>query len=212
MKVRLDTQRLPGRLASRGSGKLSKRAAGLAAITMGLLATGISSAGAVSGVPTCPLPAGSTAYCQVDPSTVAQGELALESSTDTSFKIDVSGHMQHFRKGAEVTVEHFQFAAPGDPNQGDVSGWHKHAGPIFVEILTGTLTAYQATDKKCLGVKYSAGMGFVEPGGVIHDVRNEVPGTTVDIYDTAVLPPGSGDAGIFIPEPDNSNPNCPFSR
>ncbi len=106
-----------------------------------LLATGISTAGAAS------------TYCggQLDPTTVPQGELALESRADTAFKIDVAGHMEHFRGGAEVTVEHFQFAAKSDRSSNDVTGWHSHRGPVFVEILTGTLTAYQAKDRNCVG-------------------------------------------------------------
>jgi quercetin dioxygenase-like cupin family protein len=182
-----------------GPGRLSRRGLTMTSLLVGLMATGISSAGAASGL------------TQVDPATVPQGELALESRTHTPFTLDVAGHDQDFRKGADVTVEHFQFAATGDPNGNDVSGWHKHGGPVFVEVVTGTLTVYQAKDEKCHGKRYPAGTGFVEPGGVVHDARNEGAGT-VDIYDTVVLPPGSGDGGIFIPEPDFSNRDCSFAK
>jgi len=216
MQARL---RIPGyvdRFTAPGAGNISRRTLVLLGVLVGVMSLGISSAGAVSSVPTC-LPDGSSppsangANCQVDPTTVPQGDLALESRLDTPFTIDVSGHKQRFRKGAEVTIEHFQFAPRGDSQHGDVSGWHEHGGPVFVMVLSGTLTVYQGKDEDCKGKQYPAGTGFVEPGGVVHDARNE--GTVpVDIYDTVVLPPGSGDAGIFISKPDNSNPECPFNR
>lgn len=205
------------RLPARGAGNISRRTLVLLGVLVGVMAMGITSAGAVSGVPTCLAdgsspPSANGALCQVDPGTVPQGELALESTLDTPFTMDVSGHKQHFRKGAEVTVEHFQFPVKSPSSGGfEVTGWHEHAGPVFVMVLSGTLTVYQAKDEDCEGKQYPAGTGFVEPGGVVHDARNE--GTVpVDIYDTVVLPPGSGDAGIFIPKPDNSNPECPFKR
>ena len=211
MKARLRIRGYLNPLTARGAGNISRRSLVVAGLVLGVTSTGISSAGAAKTVPTCPLPAGSTALCQVDPATVPQGDLALESTLDSPFTMDVSGHKQRFRKGAEVTVEHFQFAPAGDAQGNDVSGWHEHAGPVFVMVLSGTLTIYQGKDEDCEGKKYPAGTGFVEPGGVVHDVRNE--GTApVEIYDTVVLPPGSGDAGVFIPKPDRSNPGCPFAR
>lgn len=164
----------------------------MSSLVVGLMVVGMSSAGASSGL------------TQVDPATVPQGELALESKVHTPFSIEIAGKEHDFPKGAEVTVEHDQFPV------GTTSGWHAHSGPVFVTVVSGTLTLYEAKDEKCRGKQYAAGTGFLEPGyGNIHDARNEgnVP---VDIYATYVLPQGSGDNGIFIPKPDFSNKACPF--
>jgi quercetin dioxygenase-like cupin family protein len=173
--------------------KRTRLTLGLIAGVVGLLGVGISSVGAASSLP------------QVDPATVPQGELALESRAQTPFSLDVGGHEINFHHGAEVTVEHDQFPA------GTTTGWHAHAGPIFVEVVSGTLTLYKANDEKCKGAKVAAGSGFVEPPLVVHDARNETSGN-VDIYVTYVLPPGSGDNGLFIPKPDHFNPDCPFAN
>ena len=144
---------------------------------------------------------------QVDPATVPQGFLVAQSQTPTSFKLKVDGARErHFPRGSEVTIQHVQFAP------GDTSGWHSHAGPAFVQVVTGTLSVYEANDRKCAATQYPAGTGFLEPGfDDIHDARNE--GTTAaDVYVTYMLPPGSGEAGLYIPQPDNSNPRCPFAN
>ena len=182
------------RSMGRGSGRFSRRVLGTTGLLVAVLVTGITSAGAASSLP------------QVDPATVPQGELALESHVNTPFTIEIDGKEHAFRKGAEVTVEHDQFPA------GTTSGWHAHSGPLFVTVVTGTLTLYEAKDEKCKGTRYSAGSGFLEPGfGNVHDARNE--GTVpVDIYISFLLPLGSGDNGLFIPKPDFSNPDCPFAN
>ena len=185
------------RLMHRPSRHVSRRGLGMTALLVGLLAAGIIPADAATGL------------TQINPATVPQGELAIESMVTTPFSIQVAGHEQLFRHGAEVTLEHFQFAAAGSPDA--VSGWHAHAGPVFVQVVTGTLTVYQAKDKECRGKQYPAGTGFLEPAGVVHDARNE-GAEPVDIYDLVVAPPGTGDAGLFIQKPDSSNPNCPFAR
>jgi quercetin dioxygenase-like cupin family protein len=143
---------------------------------------------------------------QVDPSTVPQGELALETKIPTTFMLKVAGNRAHIFRGAEVTAEHDQFPP------GTSTGWHSHAGPLFVQVVSGTLTVYEKNDPTCTGKHYPAGTGFLEPGfGNIHDARNETSGN-VDIYVTYILPVGSGDNGLFQLQPDFSNPACPFAN
>ena len=183
-----------GRPVGRGSSRLVRPALGVAGIVVAALMTGITSAGASSSLP------------QVDPATVPQGELALESQVGTPFSMEIGGKEHDFKKGAEVTVEHDQFPV------GATSGWHAHSGPLFVTVVSGTLTLYEAKDEKCKGKAYNPGTGFLEPGfGNVHDARNE--GTVpVEIYISFLLPLGSGDNGLFIPKPDFSNPDCPFAN
>jgi quercetin dioxygenase-like cupin family protein len=144
------------------------------------------------------------ALTQVDPSTVPQGELALETHVLTPFHLKV-GHAPEsiFAQGAEVTVEHDSFPA------GTSTGWHAHGGPIFVEVVSGTVTTYEKNDPTCTPHVFRAGTGFMEQTGDIHDARNETSGPA-DIYVEYLMPPGTGDAGLFLPAPDGSNPACPF--
>ena len=207
------------RLVLQRSFRHSRKTLGMAGLLLAVMTAGScgsaasssTQASAVSAAatasPSAPAPSGPT---QLNPAMVPQGELALESKVRTPFTLGNAGALHVFSQGAEVTVEHFQFTAAG--TDGATSGWHAHSGPVFLVVLTGTLTLYEATDPKCVGKQYPAGTGFEEPGfGNVHDARNEgsVP---VEIYDTVVLPPGSGDNGIFIPKPDHSNPHCPFAK
>ena len=147
---------------------------------------------------------------QQNPAKVPQGELALESKISTAFSLQLAGFPRRsFPQGAQITVEHDQFPAQG--KSGSNSGWHSHAGPVFVEVVRGTLTLYEANDPKCAGTRYPAGTGFLEPGhGNVHDARNET-NKPVDIYAVYILPPGSGDAGLYQPRPLHSNKACPFA-
>lgn len=185
-------------------------AAGLAGV---LAAAAVVSVSAVHNPGGPGSPSGLT---QVDPAIVSQscppasgslpcGELALESRVPTPFTLKVGTQPAHvFSNGAEVTVEHDQFP----PHT--TSGWHSHAGPVLVEVITGSLTLYEAADPGCKGTVYPAGTGFLEYGfGNVHDARNETD-SPVDIYAEDILPPGSGDAGIYTPMPDFSNPDCPW--
>ena len=187
----------------------------LAAGMTGVLAVGAVSA-SVYAVHDPGGPGTPSSLTQVDPAIVPQscppasgslpcGELALESHVTTPFVLKIGTQPAHvFSHGAEVTVEHDQFPPHSS------SGWHSHAGPVFVEVVSGSLTLYEANDSTCTGTVYGAGSGFLEFGfGNVHDARNETDGA-VDIYAEDLLPPGSGDAGLFTPMPDFSNPHCPW--
>lgn len=154
---------------------------------------------------------------QADPATVPQscppasgtlpcGELVTESRVSTPFTLKVGTQPAHvLPNGAEVTVEHDQIPA------GTSTGWHSHGGPVLVEIVSGSLTLYEASDPSCAGTAYGPGTGFLEFGyGNVHDARNEGD-TPADIYVEYILPPGSGDTGLWTPQPDNSNPHCAWA-
>ena len=53
---------------------------------------------------------------------------------------------------------------------GGYSGWHSHPGISFVMVRSGTATFYQAADPATPQV-YSAGSGFVEQPGNVHNVN-----------------------------------------
>jgi hypothetical protein len=57
---------------------------------------------------------------------------------------------------------------------GGTTGWHTHPGHSLITVTSGAVTAYDAHDPSCTPHVYTAGMGFVDPGGDhVHVLRNE---------------------------------------
>jgi len=85
---------------------------------------------------------------------------------------------------------------------GGTTGWHSHPGPSLIHVVAGTVTNYEA--RGCTSRVYTAGTGFVDPGGSsVHMLRNEgsVPAETIAMQ---FLPKG---AARRIDEP--APVNCP---
>jgi quercetin dioxygenase-like cupin family protein len=58
--------------------------------------------------------------------------------------------------------------------------WHTHAGPVFVNIISGALTYIPA--ETCARHTYTAGQAFVDPGqGHVHSAVNETSAPTIFI-------------------------------
>ena len=88
---------------------------------------------------------------------------------------------------------------------GGTTGWHSHPGPSLILVVAGTVTNYMSDDPSCMPHVYSAGSGFVDPGGdETHILRNEgsVQAETIAVQ---FLPK---DAVRRIDEPAPGN--CPF--
>jgi len=87
---------------------------------------------------------------------------------------------------------------------GSHSGWHRHPGPVFIQVVTGTMTFYESHDPKCTPIVRKAGEGYLDAGDHAHIARNEtaVPAQNVVTY---LAPPG---AALRIDEPRPGN--CPF--
>jgi hypothetical protein len=149
--------------------------------------------------------AAAAAITQVDPTTVPTGFLVANNAVQTPVNVKVEGGPEHvFADGADIYVQHAAIPPGGS------SGWHSHAGPVFVMMVKGALTLYDGDDPTCTGTTYSAGTGFIDRGfGHIHIARNEgsVP---AEFYAFYLLPAGTGDAGVKIPQPGFSNPACSF--
>ena len=67
---------------------------------------------------------------------------------------------------------------------GATTGWHSHPGPSLILVVTGTVTDYMGDDPACSPHIYSAGTGFVDPGGDdVHMLRNETtdPAETIAV-------------------------------
>jgi hypothetical protein len=74
---------------------------------------------------------------------------------------------------------------------GTDSGWHKHPGPVFISVVSGTMTFYDSDDRDCSPVVVTAGQGFVDLGQHAHIARNEsgLPATNVVTYFVPVSAP-----------------------
>ena len=71
---------------------------------------------------------------------------------------------------------------------GASTGWHSHPGPSLILVVTGTVTNYPGDDPNCTPHTYSAGDGFIDPGGGhVHLLRNET-GATAETIAVQLLP------------------------
>ena len=98
----------------------------------------------------------------------------------------------------DVAVQMITFQAGGH------SGWHRHPGPVFISVIAGEMTFYEADDPSCTPIVRHAGQGYLDTGEHAHIARNETtqPATNVVTY---FAPPGSA-VRIDAPTPGN----CPF--
>lgn len=87
---------------------------------------------------------------------------------------------------------------------GSNSGWHRHPGPVFIQVVSGTMTFYESDDPTCTPVVKTAGQGYLDAGDHAHIARNEstLPAQNVVTY---LAPPGAV-LRIDAPRPGN----CPF--
>ena len=84
------------------------------------------------------------------------------------------------------------------------TGWHTHPGPSMITVISGELTAYDASDTTCTAHVYHAGETFTDIGcGDVHLVRNE--GTVNAVVIAVQIVPAGQPRRIDRPQP----PNCP---
>ena len=69
------------------------------------------------------------------------------------------------------------------------AGWHKHPGPVFVVVQSGTISVW---DESCVKHEYTVGDSFFEPGPAASLlVKNESATTAVHLYATFIVPVGT---------------------
>ena len=89
---------------------------------------------------------------------------------------------------------------------GSDTGWHSHPGPSLIMVVAGTVTNYMGDDPSCTPHVYTAGMGFVDPGGGdVHILRNETSAQAETIA-VQLLPKDAPRKIDVTPAPGN----CPF--
>ncbi len=91
-----------------------------------------------------------------------------------------------------------------DYSAGASTGWHTHPGPVFITVLLGQVTFYEADDPTCTPKVVSAGQGYVDTGHG-HIGRNEtgLPARDVTVFVAPVNLPFRNE----LPAP---NPYCGF--
>lgn len=98
----------------------------------------------------------------------------------------------------DVAVQTIDFAP------GAQSGWHSHPGPVFIQVVSGTMTFYESHDPSCTPVVRTAGQGYLDAGDHAHIARNETNTPAQNVV-TYLAPPG---VALRIDEPRPGN--CPF--
>jgi quercetin dioxygenase-like cupin family protein len=136
---------------------------------------------------------------QVDPATVPTGFLAAHNKVDGIRQSSVARAVDRGR--ADVFIQHVSL------RPGEATPWHTHPGPVFVEVVKGSLTYEAAEHAECPLPTYRAGEGFFDRGfGHVHRVVAGPEGA--DFYPVYVLPPGSENQLILVPAPEEP-PECP---
>ena len=80
----------------------------------------------------------------------------------------------------QVTLDFSASAKPGmdmvvrtfDYLPGSTTGWHRHPGPVFINVVSGTVTFYELDDPTCTPKVVTPGQGYVDTGHG-HIGRNE---------------------------------------
>jgi hypothetical protein len=91
-----------------------------------------------------------------------------------------------------------------DYDPGGSTGWHTHPGPVFINVVEGQVTFYEADDPTCTPHVVSAGQGYVDTGSG-HLGRNETGQLAKDV--TVILAPVNLGFRGELPAP---NPYCGF--
>jgi len=130
------------------------------------------------------------------------GRATFSDPNDENFKVKrITGdwHVEIKSKPAlDMAVQSIVF------QPGSYSGWHRHPGPVFIQVVSGTMTFYESDDPTCTPIVRTAGQGFLDKGEHAHIARNESTTPAQNIV-TYFAPPGAA-LRIDAPSPGN----CPF--
>jgi len=130
------------------------------------------------------------------------GRATFGDPSDPTFKVKrISGDWHAEVKATpnlDLAVQRIVFQPGGQ------SGWHRHPGPVFIEVVSGTMTFYMSDDPTCAPMVRTAGQGYLDVGEHAHIARNEsgAPAENIVVY---LAPQG---AALRIDAPDPGT--CPF--
>ncbi len=108
--------------------------------------------------------------------------------TDGAWSVELKA-----KGGLEVIVRSFAY------NAGAFTGWHKHPGPVLIQVIEGTVTFFEADDP-CTPIVVRAGQGYVDTGEHGHIGRNlsGAPAKDITIF---LAPPGTQVSQLRIDMP-----------
>lgn len=144
--------------------------------------------------------------------TISAGLLRATTGSGTSSTLLGRGTFDSFHVNREAAALHVEVEAQTDLDiatqmitfqPGGKSGWHSHPGPVFITVMSGTMTFYDSGDPDCSPVVRTAGQGFVDVGQHAHIARNETDKPAINVV-TYFAPVG---APLRIDQPQPSN--CP---
>jgi hypothetical protein len=127
----------------------------------------------------------------------------LSRGTFDSFKVtgypDGAGLFKaEAKQPIDVVVRRHEYAVGGN------TGWHAHPYPVFVTVISGTLTFYERDDPTCTGTVVTAGHGYVDSGrGHIGVNESGAPATDISVI---MAPVGA----VFRTELTVPGPHCGF--
>jgi quercetin dioxygenase-like cupin family protein len=106
------------------------------------------------------------------------------------------------KPGLDIAVRRFEYAP------GSQTGWHRHPGPVFIQVVRGAVSFYEADDPTCTPTVVRQGESYLDHGEHGHIGRNE---TAEPAEDVTVLfgPPGIA-PGNFRIDLSPAPGNCPF--
>jgi quercetin dioxygenase-like cupin family protein len=127
------------------------------------------------------------------------GRATFSDPADPVFKVKrITGdwHMElKSTPGFDLAIQNIVF------QPGSQSGWHSHPGPVFIQVVSGTMTFYESDDPTCTPTVRTAGQGFLDYGDHPHLARNETASVAVNVV-TYFAPPGAA-LRIDAPRPGN---------
>jgi hypothetical protein len=130
------------------------------------------------------------------------GRTTFRDPSDQNFKVKRKTGGWHFEIKAkpafDLAVQSIEF------QPGAQSGWHSHPGPVFIQVVKGTMTFYESDDPTCTPTVKTKGEGFLDVGDHAHLARNETGEVAQNIV-TYFAPPG---VPLRIDQPDPGN--CSF--
>lgn len=108
----------------------------------------------------------------------------------------------HAKPGLSVAAQTITFFPDGQ------SGWHRHPGPVLIQVVEGTMTFYESNDPDCAPIVRTAGQAYLDVGEHAHIARNESDANATNLV-VYFAPPGTTQQGLRIDAPDPGH--CSFS-
>ena len=103
------------------------------------------------------------------------------------------------RPSVDLVVRSFNY------EPGGYTGWHTHPGPVFIQVLEGAVTFYEADDPECTPIVVEAPGTFLDTGEHAHIGRNETSELARDLV--VIFAPEGAPLRIEADDPGH----CPFS-